>query len=165
MSGSGAPTIHTPHAAHLRVAVVAAQWHAEVMDGLLDGARRALDEAGVEDRTVVRVPGTFELPVAAARLALDGFQAVVALGVVVRGETPHFDYVCSAAASGLTQVSVNTGVPVGFGVLTCDDEAQALDRAGLPESREDKGFEAAQAAVATAMTLAGFGDGLRHRTS
>jgi 6,7-dimethyl-8-ribityllumazine synthase len=83
----------------------------------------------------------------------------------VRGGTPHFDYVCSAATSGLTQVSVTTGVPIGFGVLTCDDEAQALDRAGLPESKEDKGFEAAQAAVATAMTLAGFGDGLRHRTS
>ena len=156
---SGAPSIHTPHAEHLRVAVVAAQWHAEVMDGLLDGARRALDEAGVEDRTVVRVPGTFELPVAAARLAQGGFGAIVALGVVVRGATPHFDYVCTAATSGLTQVSVTTGVPVGFGVLTCDDDAQALDRAGLPGSSEDKGYEAAQAAVATAVTLAGFASG------
>lgn len=157
MSGSGAPTMTTPHAPDLRVAVIAAQWHTEVMDGLLAGARRALDEAGIAAPTVVRVPGTFELPVAAARLAAAGHQAVVALGVVVRGGTPHFDYVCSAATSGLTQVSVSTGVPVGFGVLTCDDDAQALDRAGLPGSREDKGYEAAQAAVATAVTLLGVG--------
>ena len=99
------------------------------------------------------MPGTFELPVAAARCAAAGLDAVVALGVVVRGGTPHFDYVCSAATSGLTQVAVETGVPVGFGVLTCDDDAQALDRAGLPGSREDKGHQAATAAVATALAL------------
>jgi 6,7-dimethyl-8-ribityllumazine synthase len=124
------------------------------MDGLLDGARRALADAGVEAVTVVRVPGTFELPVAAARLARH-VDAVVALGVVVRGGTPHFDYVCQAATSGLTQVAVTTGVPVGFGVLTCDTDEQAVDRAGLPGSSEDKGYEAAQAAVVTACTLAG----------
>jgi 6,7-dimethyl-8-ribityllumazine synthase len=101
----------------------------------------------------VRVPGSFELPVAAARAAAGGADAVVALGVVIRGGTPHFEYVCSAATSGLTDVSVRTGVPVGFGVLTCDDEAQALDRAGLEGSREDKGAEAAEAAVATAVAL------------
>ncbi len=161
MSGHGAPVVDTPNAPDLRVAVVAAQWHTEVMDGLLAGARRALAEAGLEDPLVVRVPGTFELPVAAARLAAAGYEAVVALGVVVRGGTPHFDYVCSAATSGLTQVSVSTGVPVGFGVLTCDDDAQALDRAGLPGSKEDKGYEAAQAAVMTAVTLAGSLDGAR----
>jgi 6,7-dimethyl-8-ribityllumazine synthase len=138
----------------LRVAVVAAQWHEQVMEGLLDGARRALADAGVEAVTVVRVPGTFELPVAAARLARH-VDAVVALGVVVRGGTPHFDYVCQAATSGLTQVAVTTGVPVGFGVLTCDTDEQAVDRAGLPGSSEDKGYEAAQAAVVTACTLAG----------
>jgi 6,7-dimethyl-8-ribityllumazine synthase len=138
----------------LQVAVVAAQWHELVMDGLLDGARRALADAGVEAVTVVRVPGTFELPVAAARLARH-VDAVVALGVVVRGGTPHFDYVCQAATSGLTQVAVTTGVPVGFGVLTCDTDEQAVDRAGLPGSSEDKGYEAAQAAVVTACTLAG----------
>jgi 6,7-dimethyl-8-ribityllumazine synthase len=136
----------------LQVAVVAAQWHELVMDGLLDGARRALADAGVEAVTVVRVPGTFELPVAAARLARH-VDAVVALGVVVRGGTPHFDYVCQAATSGLTQVAVTTGVPVGFGVLTCDTDEQAVDRAGLPGSSEDKGYEAAQAAVVTACTL------------
>ena len=116
---------------------------------------RALAEAGVEDVEVLRVPGSFELPVAAARVVAGGADAVVALGVVIRGGTPHFEYVCSAATSGLTQVTVRTGVPVGFGLLTCDDEAQALDRAGLPGSREDKGYEAAQAAVATALVLRG----------
>lgn len=152
MSGAGAPTI-TVDGSGLRVAVVAASWHTTVMDGLLGGARRALAEAQVEDVREVRVPGSFELPVAAARLAREGYDAVVALGVVIRGGTPHFDYVCQAATSGLAQVSVETGVPVGFGVLTCDDEAQALDRAGLPGSGEDKGHEAATAAVATALAL------------
>ena len=90
---------------------------------------------------------------AAARLAAAGFDAIVALGVVVRGGTPHFDYVCQAATVGLTEVAVRTGVPVGFGVLTCDDDQQALDRAGLPGSKEDKGYEAASAALATAVTL------------
>lgn len=151
MAGAGAPTL-TPDGGGLCVAVVAASWHTVVMDGLLDGARRALTEAGVDRVTEIRVPGSFELPVAAARLAA-GHDAVVALGVVIRGGTPHFDYVCAAATNGLTEVSVRTGVPVGFGVLTCDDEAQALDRAGLPGSAEDKGHEAATAAVATAATL------------
>jgi len=103
----------------------------------------------------VRVPGSFELPVAAARLARAGYDAVIALGVVIRGGTPHFDYVCQAATLGLTRVAVDTGVPVGFGVLTCDDEAQGLDRAGLEGSSEDKGFDAAVAAVATAVALHG----------
>lgn len=161
MSGSGAPTIGAEsvghEAARLRVAVVAASWHAEVMRGLLDGARRALGEAGVTDVTEIVVPGTFELPVAAARLAGCGFDAVVALGVVVRGGTPHFEYVCDAATSGLTEVAVRTGVPVGFGVLTCDTDEQAFERSGLPGSKEDKGYEAATAAVATAVALRPFG--------
>nr|WP_313821691.1 6,7-dimethyl-8-ribityllumazine synthase [Citricoccus sp.] len=99
-----------------------------------------------------RVPGTFELPVAAARLT-PRFDAVVALGVVIRGGTPHFDYVCSGATQGLVDVSVRTGTPIGFGVLTCDTEEQALDRAGLEGSREDKGYEAFQAAVLTELAL------------
>ncbi|MFI2612761.1 6,7-dimethyl-8-ribityllumazine synthase [Kitasatospora sp. NPDC018619] len=153
MSGHGAPELTIDGAADLRVAVVAAQWHDTVMNGLLDGADRALKELGVAEPTVLRVPGTFELPVAAKRLAERGYDAVVALGVVIRGGTPHFDYVCQAAAAGLTQVSVDTGVPVGFGVLTCDNEEQAIDRAGLPGSAEDKGHEAVTAAVATAAVL------------
>lgn len=152
MSGAGAPSIEADGRG-LRVAVVAASWHTEVMDGLLAGAVRALDDAKVEQRTVLRVPGTFELPVAAANLART-HDAVVALGVVIRGGTPHFDYVCQAATIGLTQVSVTTGIPVGFGVLTCDDEQQALDRAGLTGSSEDKGHDAATAAIATARTIA-----------
>lgn len=146
----------TPDGVGLRVTIVAAQWHATVMDGLVGGACRAVEEAGATV-TLLRVPGSFELPVAAAAAARAGTDAVVALGVVIRGETPHFDYVCQAAASGLTDVSVRTGVPVGFGVLTTDDEAQALDRAGLPGSREDKGAEAAQAAIATARAVRSLG--------
>src|SRR6478672_7181854 len=148
----GAPTISTDGTG-LRVAVVAASWHDVVMDGLLDGARRGLADAAVTHVDVVRVPGTFELPVACATLA-DRYDALVALGVVIRGGTPHFDYVCQAATVGITDVSVRTGTPIGFGVLTCDDEAQALDRAGLPGSAEDKGHEAATAAVATVVALA-----------
>lgn len=152
MSGAGAPQI-TVDGTGLRITVVAASWHTEVMDGLLAGARRALAAAHVSHVTEIRVPGSFELPVAAARAAEHGADAVVALGVVIRGGTPHFEYVCSAATTGLTDVSVRTGVPVGFGVLTCDDEQQALDRAGLPGSREDKGAEAVEAAIATVVAL------------
>jgi 6,7-dimethyl-8-ribityllumazine synthase len=122
------------------------------MDGLLAGARRALAAYSVSEVTEVRVPGTFELPVAAAELART-HDAVVALGVVVRGGTPHFDYVCSAATEGLTRVALDSGTPVGFGVLTCDDDDQALARAGLPGSTEDKGYEATAAALHTALTL------------
>jgi 6,7-dimethyl-8-ribityllumazine synthase len=157
MSGEGAPELSTVDgAAALRVAVVAAQWHATVMGGLLDGARRALAASGVREVTEVRVPGAFELPVAAARLAGAGFDAIVALGVVIRGGTPHFEYVCNAAADGLTAVAVRTGVPIGFGVLTCDTDEQALDRAGLPGAKEDKGYEATVAALQTAVVLASF---------
>jgi 6,7-dimethyl-8-ribityllumazine synthase len=153
MAGSGAPVMQTPKADGLRVAIVAAQWHTQVMDGLIAGAQRALSEGGVTDSVVLRVPGSFELPVAALRAARSGYDAVVALGVVIRGDTPHFEYVCQAATTGLTQASVETGVPIGFGVLTCDNDPQALDRAGLPDSREDKGHEAAQAALITALAL------------
>jgi len=155
MSGEGAPALSTVDgAAELRVAVVAALWHTTVMDGLLNGARRALADSDVREVTEVRVPGTFELPVVAARLARAGYDAIVALGVVIRGGTPHFEYVCSAATDGLTQVAVTTGVPIGFGVLTCDNDEQAIDRAGLPGSKEDKGYEATVAALSTAVTLA-----------
>jgi 6,7-dimethyl-8-ribityllumazine synthase len=149
----GAPTLSVEGADQLRVGVVAARWHEDVMAGLLDGALRALALAGVQDPLVLRVPGSFELPVACARLARARYDALVALGVVIRGDTPHFEYVCRAATEGLVRVSADTGVPIGFGVLTCDDEEQALGRAGLPDSAEDKGFEAAQAAMATVLAL------------
>lgn len=147
----GSPTLSVDGSA-LRVAVIAASWHDSVMAGLIAGAHRGLAEAGVATHDLVRVPGTFELTVAAARLA-PHYDAVVALGVVIRGGTPHFEYVCQAATVGLTDVCVRTGVPVGFGVLTCDDEQQALDRAGLDGSSENKGHEAATAAVATVVAL------------
>lgn len=159
MSGAGAPQQQSFDAGDLRVAVVAARWHTRVMDGLLAGAERALDEHRVTDRTVVRVPGAFELAVVARALAAQGYDAVVALGVVIRGGTPHFDYVCAAATDGLARVALDHTVPVGFGLLTCDDEQQALDRAGLEGSVEDKGHEAASAALATARTLRDLGDG------
>jgi 6,7-dimethyl-8-ribityllumazine synthase len=160
MSHEGAPELAAVEgAAHLRVAVIASQWHPVVMEGLLDGSRRALGDSKVTDVTEVRVPGTFELPVAAARLARAGFDAIVTLGVVIRGDTPHFEYVCQAATTGLTLVAQRTGVPIGFGVLTCDDEKQALARAGLPDSTEDKGYEATVAALATAVTLSPYARG------
>jgi 6,7-dimethyl-8-ribityllumazine synthase len=137
----------------LRVAVLATRWYPRITDALVDGATRALRECKVEDSAVVRVPGAFELPVVAKALAQQRYDAVVALGVVIRGGTPHFDYVCRAATDGLTRVALATAVPVGFGLLTCDDEAQALDRCGLPDSSEDKGREAAMAAVETALLL------------
>ncbi|WP_394216705.1 6,7-dimethyl-8-ribityllumazine synthase [Brachybacterium vulturis] len=154
MSGHGSPTAPIPHSSDTRLAIVAATWHQEVMDGLLAGALRGAAEAGIAEPTVVRAPGSFELPVLADALARD-HNAVVALGVVIRGGTPHFEYVCAAATDGLTRVGLDHGVPVGFGLLTCDDEKQALDRAGLPGSVEDKGYEAASAALTTAHVLAG----------
>jgi 6,7-dimethyl-8-ribityllumazine synthase len=153
VSGRGAPELSVKNCGDLRVAVIAAQWHEKVMDGLVDGALRKLHELGIDEPTLLRVPGSFELPVVARALADRGYDAIVALGVVIRGGTPHFDYVCQGVTQGLTQVSVDTGVPVGFGVLTCDTEEQALDRSGLEGAKEDKGDEAATAAVATAALL------------
>lgn len=153
MAGHGAAQDQPFDAHDLRVAVVAASWHTEVMDGLLAGAQRALEAHKVDGAKVVRVPGTFELPVVAGALAAHGYDAVVALGVVIRGGTPHFEYVCRAATDGLNRVALDHATAVGFGVLTCDDEEQALDRAGLPGSAEDKGWEATAAALATAATL------------
>ena len=152
MSGQGAPTIFVDGEG-ARVAIVASRWHTEVMDGLIAGAQAALAEAKVTDVTLVRAPGSFELPILCQAYARQGYDAVIALGVIIRGGTPHFEYVSDAATSGLTQVSILTGKPVGFGVLTLDDEQQGLDRAGLPGSKEDKGAEAASAAIATALTL------------
>jgi len=153
MSGHGAPDKQPVDCSDLRVAVVAASWHTEVMDGLVAGAERALADYKVSDAEVVRVPGTFELPVVASALARQGYDAVIALGVVIRGGTPHFEYVCSSATDGLTRVALDHTVAVGFGVLTCDTEQQALDRAGLEGSQEDKGYEATSAALLTARTL------------
>jgi 6,7-dimethyl-8-ribityllumazine synthase len=148
MSGGGAPAIEV-HAAGAKVVIVASRWHTEVMDGLIAGAQRALSDAKVTDVQLVRAPGSFELPIIAQAYATAGADAVIALGVIIRGGTPHFEYVSAAATDGLNRVALDTGVPIGFGLLTTDDEAQALDRAGLADSHEDKGREAVEAALAT----------------
>ncbi|WP_300682482.1 6,7-dimethyl-8-ribityllumazine synthase [Nocardioides sp.] len=156
MSGVGrpSPVVEAVDCSELRVAVVAAKWHEQIMDGLIAGAQRAFVDHNVAAPVISRVPGTFELPVVAQAFAQQGFDAVVALGVVVRGGTPHFEYVCSAATDGLSRIALDHHTAIGFGVLTCDTVEQALDRAGLDGSREDKGYEAAAAALETAQTLA-----------
>ena len=152
MSGAGSPEIAVAVSPDTRVVIVAASWHEQVMDGLVAGAIKTVEAAGAKAE-LHRVPGTFELPLAAQAAAKSGADAVVALGVVIRGGTPHFDYVCSAATDGLNRVALDTGVPIGFGVLTCDNEKQALDRAGLEGSVEDKGAEAATAAMSMVNVL------------
>jgi len=146
MSGAGAPKLSID-ASGLAVTVIVTSWHTQITDGLLAGAERALVAAGNDLYTVVRVPGAFELPLAAKWAAEEGADVIVALGVVIQGDTPHFDYVCSAATDGLNRVQLDYGVPVGFGLLTVNTEQHALDRAGLEGSREDKGAEAVEAAV------------------
>ncbi|WP_168581265.1 6,7-dimethyl-8-ribityllumazine synthase [Gephyromycinifex aptenodytis] len=151
MSGSGSPELSVDGSG-LRVAVVAAHWHEDFMTGLLEGARTALKEAKVEEVEVVRVPGSFELPVVCAALA-PNYDAIVALGVIIRGGTPHFEFVAQGVTSGLTRVALDHSTPIGFGVLTCESEAQARDRSGMSGARESKGYEAAVAAITTAVIL------------
>jgi 6,7-dimethyl-8-ribityllumazine synthase len=151
VSGEGSPDIQVDGTG-LKVTIVAGQWHDVITDGMRASARRVLEASGATV-SELRVPGSFELPVV-CKAALDsGADAVVALGVIIRGGTPHFDFVSNAATDGLTRVALDTGKPVGFGVLTLDDEQQGIDRAGLPGSKEDKGAEAASAALATAVLL------------
>ncbi|GAB7147762.1 6,7-dimethyl-8-ribityllumazine synthase [Mycobacterium riyadhense] len=150
--GAGVPDFPVLDAADLRVAIVASTWHTKICDALLDGALKVAAESGVGSPTVVRVLGAIEIPVVVQEVARK-HDAVVALGVVIRGETPHFDYVCDAVTQGLTRVSLDTSTPVGNGVLTTNTEEQALDRAGLSTSAEDKGAQATAAALATALTL------------
>ncbi len=152
MSGPGAPEAKPVDAAGLTLGIVATTWHAEITDSLLDRAVAAAVACGVPRPTVARVPGAVDLPVVAQALS-ERHDAVVAVGVVIRGGTPHFEYVCDAVTAGLTRVALDAGKPVGNGVLTCDTEQQARDRAGLPGSAEDKGWQAAIAALATALTL------------
>ncbi len=146
MSGAGAPKLQID-ATGLAVTIVVTSWHTEITEGLLAGAERALKAAGNDVYSIMRVPGAFELPLGAQYAIEDGAEVVIALGVVIRGGTPHFEYVCNAATDGLTRVQLDSGVPIGFGLLTVDTEKQALDRAGLEGSSEDKGAEAVEAAV------------------
>jgi 6,7-dimethyl-8-ribityllumazine synthase len=131
-----------------RFAIVASRWNELLVSKLIDGAVEALNEQGASEDSVevFRVPGSFELPLAAKKTAESKkWDAVICLGIVIRGDTPHFDYVAGAAAQGSTQVSLETGIPVLFGVITADNVQQAIDRAG--KRSDNKGFEAAMAAV------------------
>ena len=150
--GAGIPDVPEMDASDIRLAIVASTWHATICNALLDGARRVADDSGVVNPTVVRVHGAIEIPVVAQELTRN-HDAVVALGVVIRGATPHFDYVCDAVTQGLTRVSLDSATPVANGVLTTDNEEQAIERAGLPDSAEDKGAQACAAALSTALTL------------
>jgi 6,7-dimethyl-8-ribityllumazine synthase len=156
VSGQGRPELAVPRCDGLRLAVAATRWHARITDTLLERALVAAKQAGIDEPTVVRVPGAVELPVVCQALARR-HDAVVALGVVIRGGTPHFEYVCDAVTAGLTRVALDESTPVGNGVLTVDNEEQALDRCGLPGSAEDKGFEACVAALDTALVVRGLG--------
>ena len=147
MATQGAPKLEID-ASGLQVAIIVANWHREVSDGLLAGAQHALEQAGNDTYEVWRVAGAFELPLAAQKAIAAGADAVIALGCVVQGDTPHFEFVCHGATDGLMRVMLETGVPIGFGLLTTDTIEQALDRAGLPNSKEDKGAEAVEAAIA-----------------
>lgn len=151
MSGAGSPTVDVD-ATGMRVAVIAGRWHEAITNGLIQGAHEAIVASGAE-HTLFRVSGAFELPVAAKAALKNGFDVVVCLAVIVRGGTPHFEYVSSAVTQGLTEVAVKTGKPVGFGVLTVDTEQQGLDRAGLPGSSESKGAEATLAALEAAVLV------------
>jgi 6,7-dimethyl-8-ribityllumazine synthase len=150
--GAGVPEMPALDAAGVRLGIVASTWHSKICDALLAGARKVATESGVDNPTVVRVLGAIEIPVVAQELART-HDAVVALGVVIRGQTPHFEYVCDAVTQGLTRVSLDASTPVANGVLTTDNEEQAVDRAGLPESAEDKGAQATGAALTAALTL------------
>jgi 6,7-dimethyl-8-ribityllumazine synthase len=152
MSGQGRPELSTVDAAGLTLAIAATRWHAEITDSLVDRATAAAKACGVTDPLVVRVAGAVELPVVAQELARH-YDAVACLGTVIRGGTPHFEYVCDAVTAGLTRVALDLGTPVGNGVLTCNTIEQARMRSGLPDSSEDKGWEAVVAALDTAILL------------
>jgi 6,7-dimethyl-8-ribityllumazine synthase len=152
MSGAGRPAAEPVDAAGLTLAIAATRWHAEITDALVERAVAAAKACGIDDPLVVRVPGAVELAVVAAELAAR-HDAVACLGAVIRGGTPHFDYVCDAVTYGLSMVALDTRTPVGNGVLTCDTLEQALARCGLEGSAEDKGWEAVVAALDTAIVL------------
>jgi 6,7-dimethyl-8-ribityllumazine synthase len=152
VSGGGRPDGQIVDAAGLSIAIAATRWHAEITDQLVSRAVAAASACGIPDPLVVRVPGAVELPVVAAELAR-GHDAVACLGAVIRGGTPHFDYVCDAVTYGLTRVALDAAKPVGNGVLTCDTLEQARDRSGSDDSAEDKGWDAVVAALETALVL------------
>ncbi|HLV59568.1 MAG TPA: 6,7-dimethyl-8-ribityllumazine synthase [Natronosporangium sp.] len=152
MSGGGRPRSPVVDATGLVLGVVATRWHAELVDHMHERAQAAARQCRVAGTVTARVAGAVELPVVAQALARR-CDAVVALGVVVRGETAHFDYVCRSVTDGLTRVALDESTPVAHGVLTVETLAQARARAGLPDSVEDKGWDATVAALDAALVL------------
>lgn len=146
MSGN-APQIALPQLPHARIAIISSSWHLDICKDLIAGASRALKDAGITDITVIHVPGSFEIPLAAQIAFEQGYDAVVAVGLVLKGETPHFDYVCQGVTQGILDVSLKFSRPIGFGVLMCNTLEQAIARSGRPGSIEDKGFDSAVAAI------------------
>ena len=144
---NAAPTISIPQMPNLKAIIISASWHPKICDALVAGAKRGFAAAGINNPTVKTVAGSFELPLAAQLAFEQGFDIAVVVGLVLRGETPHFDYVCQGVTDGVMQVSLNKSKPIGFGVLMCDQLSQAKDRAGLPGSKEDKGYDSALAAL------------------
>jgi 6,7-dimethyl-8-ribityllumazine synthase len=146
MSGN-APTIELPQLPHARVAIISSSWHLDICKDLIAGAQRALKAASISDVEVIYVPGSFEIPLASQIAFEKGFDSVVAVGLVLQGETPHFDYVCQGVTQGVIDVSLKFSAPIGFGVLMCNTLDQAIARCGRPESVEDKGYDSAVAAI------------------
>ena len=152
MAGFGDPHMETVDAAGLKLGIVAARWHSDLVDHIVDRAGQAAKACGVDDVVVTRVAGSVELPIVAQALA-KRCDAVVALGVVIRGETAHFNYVCDAVTAGLTRIALDEQTPVGHGVLTVESLGQARDRAGLEDSIEDKGWQSVVAVLDAALTI------------
>jgi 6,7-dimethyl-8-ribityllumazine synthase len=142
-----APEIGIKPLPNAKVAIISSSWHLDICNDLIAGARRALDAAQVKNIEVQYVPGSFEIPLAAQYAFEKGFDAVVAVGLVLKGETPHFDYVCQGVTQGVIDVSLKYGKPIGYGVLMCDALDQAIARCGRPHSKEDKGYDSAIAAL------------------
>jgi 6,7-dimethyl-8-ribityllumazine synthase len=146
MSGN-APEIALPQLPNARVAIISSSWHLDICNDLVAGAERALAAASIKDVEVIYVPGSFEIPLASQIAFEKGFDAVVAVGLVLEGETPHFDYVCQGVTQGVMDVSLKFSAPIGFGVLMCNTLDQAVARSGRPGSSEDKGYDSAVAAI------------------
>ncbi len=147
MTGA-APEIKIRQAPKAKVAIISSSWHADICEDLVAGARRALELANVKQIEIIRVPGSFEIPLAAQRVFESGFDAAVVVGLVIKGETPHFDYICQGVTQGVMDVQLKFSKPIGFGVLMCDNLEQAIARSGRAGSKEDKGFDSAIAAIA-----------------
>ena len=143
-----APEINVPKHPDAKVAIISSSWHLDICDALIAGAKRGLEAASVAEIKVIYVPGSFEIPLAAQKVFEQGYDAIVAVGLVLKGETPHFDYVCQGVTQGVIDVQLKFSKPIGYGVLMCNDLAQAIARSGVAGSKEDKGYDSAIAALA-----------------